>query len=81
MYAPTPVPTDAGAIPQYLATELQALAQSLLNTQEFVIFKELNVAPAKPRKGMVCLADGTNWNPGAGAGLYVYRGAAWHLLG
>lgn len=38
---------------------------------------ELTAAPAKPRKGMVVYADGTLWNPGAGAGFYGYNGAAW----
>lgn len=41
-----------------------------------------NVAPIKPRDGMVKLADGVNWNPtGAGKGFYGYYNAAWHFLG
>lgn len=81
MYTPTAVPLDPKAIPDYLSKELQALAQSLLLAQEYTIYKTLNVAPTKPRAGMNALADGTNWNPGSGAGMYVYRGAAWHFLG
>lgn len=30
-------------------------------------------APAKPRTGMLCYADGTSWDPGSGEGLYEYR--------
>lgn len=41
----------------------------------------LNVAPAKPREGMVRGADGTNWNPGAGKGVYAYYSGAWNKLG
>jgi hypothetical protein len=29
---------------------------------------------------MTVNADGTNWDPGAGAGLYQYLGAAWVKL-
>ncbi len=32
------------------------------------------------RKGMIAYADGTNWNPGAGEGVYYYNGAAWVKL-
>ena len=32
----------------------------------------------KPRDGMILYADGTNFNPGLGAGCYEYRGGAWH---
>lgn len=39
------------------------------------------VAPANPRIGMRRYADGTSWNPGAGAGLYRYSGAAWVFVG
>lgn len=41
----------------------------------------LNVAPDKPRDGLIAKADGTNWNPGSGEGVYCYYGGSWHLLG
>lgn len=81
MYTPQDVPADAGAIPAYLSRELNALAQSLQLAQEFAYLKTINVAPKKPREGMVAKADGTNWNPGSGAGLYGYIGGAWTFLG
>ena len=80
MYAPTQVPATADALPAYLARELQALAQSLVSVKEFEILKTLNVAPIRPREGMIVKADGTNWNPGSGAGFYGYR-AGWRFLG
>lgn len=80
-YTPNTVPTDPAAIPEYLDRELRSLAQAFQLQQPFILLQVLNVAPTKPRNGMCVLADGTNWNPGAGAGFYGYRGAAWHLLG
>ena len=38
------------------------------------------VAPSRLWEGLVVFADGTNWNPGAGAGLYEYRGGIWQKL-
>ena len=83
MYVPTlPIPTTADAIPAYLATELQALAQSLQTSVPFVLLQTLNVAPTKPREGMVIKADGVNFNPGAlGPGFYGYRAGVWRFLG
>jgi hypothetical protein len=40
-----------------------------------------NAAPAKPREGMITGADGVNWNPGSGKGVYAYYTGAWHFLG
>lgn len=79
-YTPQQVPQAAEELPRYLRDELtriqlviSALADGQLDTT--------TVAPSKPRDGMLRLADGTNWNPGSGAGVYAYYGAAWHFLG
>jgi hypothetical protein len=33
-----------------------------------------NVAPTRPRQGMIRYADGSNWNPGSGGeGIYFYN--------
>ena len=37
--------------------------------------------PPKPRKGMRRYADGVQWNPGSGEGLYRYDGTTWKFLG
>ena len=41
----------------------------------------LHAEPSKLVEGMIRLADGTDWDPGSGAGLYQYRDAAWRFLG
>ena len=79
MYTPSPVPqADLSA---YLDSELRNIAQAFQSVQPFFILQTLNVAPLKPREGMVTKADGTHWNPGSGAGVYCYRGGAWTFLG
>lgn len=48
---------------------------------ENVRLKVLHVEPSKPRNGDVILADGTDFNPGSGAGFYGRSAGAWVLLG
>lgn len=50
-------------------------------TFPLLTLETLTAAPARPQDGMIAKADGTLWNPGAGAGVYCYYGAAWNLLG
>lgn len=35
----------------------------------------LHVEPTRPRTGMVVYADGSDWDPGSGEGLYAYSSA------
>lgn len=37
-------------------------------------------APDKPQEGMIAYANGSEWDPGSGAGLYKYLGGGWVLL-
>lgn len=44
------------------------------------LFLATHVVPARPKEGMIRLADGTDWNPGSGMGLYQYRSGVWMFL-
>ena len=77
-YIPESPPND-GKINEWLFRELNRIAAVILTaTVREVEF--LNVAPVKPREGMIRGADGTNWNPGAGKGVYAYYGGVWNKL-
>lgn len=76
-YLPT-FPGDA-ILAQWLYDELSQIAQSMAQPTD-LIFEETNVEPVSPKEGLVVLADGTNWNPGAGRGLYLYSGGTWNKL-
>jgi hypothetical protein len=71
----------ASEVLSFIETELDKLSELLSEMGEFLQLKELHVEPEKPRSGMVVLADGTDWDPGSGAGFYGYYGAAWTKLG
>jgi hypothetical protein len=46
-----------------------------------ITLQQRTAAPARVRTGMIVLADGVLWNPGAGAGFYGYYAGAWAFLG
>jgi hypothetical protein len=72
MYQPKPPPfnPDVLTLAGYVDGELQSVAQAQSDAVDSTQFNVLHVAPKKPRKGMLVLADGTDWDPGSGAGLY-----------
>ena len=80
MYFASNPPADQSLLPAFIFQELRKLQEVLNAPQPFALLDPQYVAPAKPREGMVVLADGTSWNPGAGAGFYGYRGGAWRKL-
>ena len=79
-YTKNPVPSKPEDLPAYLQSELDRIAAVISNVADGH-FDELNVVPSKPRAGDVRYADGTNWNPSAGEGLYIYLSTgAWSKL-
>lgn len=76
-YTPGP---GLGGVDPAVKRELDRISQATRGAAPFVQLQVLAVAPERPRKGMVCYADGTNFNPGSGAGVYVYSGTAWVQL-
>lgn len=75
-YQPSP------ALPEETRDEFRRIADNFKRPDvEGVILAELNAVPAKVFEGLTVRADGTNWNPGAGRGVYCYQGGAWTFLG
>lgn len=84
LYTPSrPLGTTPEALSRYLYEELGRVSQAFDSLRYNLTLDELNVAPARPVKGMIVLADGTNWNPDStnGAGFYGYTGSSWVYLG
>lgn len=75
-----PPTTENPVLAAYLAQELRGIAAAFLGVEE-VLLPVFNVEPDKPRDGMIVLADGTNFNPGSGAGFYGRSAGAWVFLG
>jgi hypothetical protein len=79
-YQPGEPPSDPSQLPRYLREEfakIKAALDALADGFDLPVY----APPAKPRAGMRRYADGTQWNPGSGAGLYRFDGATWNFLG
>ena len=68
-YEPGSPPDDPEQLPIYVVEELKRLANIVLNQAIFRL-EVTNEAPSRPRTGDIRFADGSNWNPGSGAGIY-----------
>jgi hypothetical protein len=80
-FRPTPVPIDPGGFRNWLAEQLRQIASCLAAPSVASIhFDVLHAAPAKIWDGDVVCADGVDWNPGSGAGLYARVNGAWVKL-
>jgi hypothetical protein len=81
MFEPTAIPSSGGGLRAWLATMMRNIADALAAPEvQAVHFAILNAQPSKYSNGDVVYADGTNWNPGSGAGLYERRSGAWAKL-
>ena len=78
-YAPGAVPRDSKSLQRFLQDEFKKI-QNAVNAVALGHLDETHVAPAKPREGDIRLADGANWNPGSGSGMYFYQDSAWNFL-
>ena len=71
-YEPGPLPLDNEDLGIYVVTELKRLANTILN-QAYFRLERTHVAPKRPRGGDIRYADGSDWNPGSGEGIYFFK--------
>lgn len=64
---------------KYLEDELTAISRELSETQVLEL-RPVHVEPTRPREGMIVFADGTDWNPGSGVGVYTFLAGSWSKL-
>lgn len=82
VYEPSipPQTADVAESVRWMQRELQRLSAVVNGGVPRFVLEPQAVAPDKPREGMMVNADGANWDPGAGAGIYQYLGGAWVAL-
>ncbi len=72
-YRPKPPPrTSLAALAIYLDDELGRVARELRSDP---VLEVRHRPPERVVTGMMVFADGTDWNPGAGRGLYYWDGS------
>lgn len=77
------LPADAKQLVAAMLNELAALKRGLEAAWDYSEQRYRAAEPARMRAGMLVLADGVNWNPGSGEGMYRRNAAntAWVHLG
>jgi len=81
IFEPTPVPLEYSSLRSWIAGQLRRIADVLTAPiVRSVHFDTLNAEPSRYSEGDVVLADGVDWNPGAGGGLYLRFSGAWVKL-
>ena len=76
IYVPAEVPLEYD--PQFFAEELRRISGQLQVMElPYILLVPQNVEPLKLYDGVVAHADGSDWNPGHGAGLYEYHDSEW----
>jgi len=68
-------PSDLPNLVRYLFRELTRIGQELRNLNNPV--PTLYEEPERPVEGLMVIADGVEWNPGSGNGLYIYLNGVW----
>jgi hypothetical protein len=81
MYVPkhAPVLTSLEDLRKYVEEELKQIGLEMQQS-EIQQWRILHVEPLKITDGMVVFADGTDWNPGSGQGLYERVAGIWVKL-
>ncbi len=64
---------------EWVKRELRQVAQALSETDALEL-RTVHRPPIRPRDGMIASADGTDWNPGAGVGIYGRVAGVWVKL-
>jgi len=65
---------------RWISSELVRISNALVKSTQKTKLEVATAEPAKPQTGEVVLADGTDWNPSDGRGLYYYD-AGWQQVG
>lgn len=82
-YQPGQIPDDPSGLVDALRREFAAIKRGAEDGAPSIGLVVLHGQPARIRPGMLVYADGTDWNPGAGEGVYRRNKAnsAWVHLG
>lgn len=75
------IPSEPAQMPSTVDRELSSIQREWDAARDFVFLNPLHAQPGRLFDGLVVLADGTDWNPGSGAGYYGYQSGAWSFMG
>lgn len=78
-YTPSPPPAELSV--QSVWDEFNKIRDFIEVIQvDYVSYRKHHSPPLRPKEGVVYYADGVNWDPGQGEGLYFYIGLGWSIM-
>jgi hypothetical protein len=77
-FAPTQI-NSLEDMARYVNDNMRRISDALLNLEEPLV-PSYTSQPDNPQEGSLAIADGTGWNPGSGAGTYIYRAGQWRRI-
>lgn len=81
-WQPSLVPDAAGKLRDWLERELRAIKEAWEAEKPSERLQIRHAEPQRLREGMLVYADGSDWDPGSGEGVYRYStGGTWEFLG
>lgn len=79
---PGQVPISLGRLVTWIRDQLVQIGGELADLRPtFLTLEQLHAEPSRLYDGLTVYADGTDWNPGSGEGVYTYYNSAWNKLG
>ncbi len=79
-YFVSAVPYELEDLVRWLEDELSTVDQAVTSGRAILNFVPLHAPNPKPQIGNITYADGVDWNPGQGEGLYVYTSTGYQKL-
>ncbi len=66
---------------RYMDEVLVFIERAWNERAKYLELVEINAEPARLYTGLTVLADGSDWDPGSGQGVYTYYNGTWNKLG
>ena len=66
-------------VARFINDNLRRVSDALINLEEPTV-PSYTSQPNNPQEGSMAIADGTGWDPGNGAGTYIYRSGQWRRI-
>jgi hypothetical protein len=66
-------------VARFINDNLRRVSDAIINLEEPTV-PSYTSQPNNPQEGSMAIADGIGWNPGSGAGTYIYRDGQWRRI-
>ena len=73
--------TQGSDLVAFVRNETERINNAMESAWTHEVLEKLTREPSRSRPGQMVYADGTDWNPGSGEGIYLKASTGWTKLG